>query len=67
MSAAEIIEEIKKLPQVEQEEVFALLTREVVAFRSTEGRSWLGRKLSFEQACDVVFRENRDLLELLAK
>ena len=30
-------------------------------------KRWLGKKLSFEEACDVVFRENHELLGLLAK
>jgi hypothetical protein len=30
-------------------------------------KPWLGKKLSFEEACDVVFRENRELLSALAK
>ena len=43
------------------------MVKKVLAERNPETKPWLGKKLSFEEACDVVFRENRDLLALLAK
>jgi hypothetical protein len=67
MSAAEIMQRIEELPVAEQEELFILLTKKVVGSRSTEAKPWVGKKLSFEEACDVVFRENRELLSALAK
>ncbi|MBC8094668.1 MAG: hypothetical protein H7Y43_02540 [Akkermansiaceae bacterium] len=67
MSTIEVMTEIEKLPANEQEEVFALLTRKMIAKRDPEAKAWLGKKLSFEDACDMVFRENRELLSLLAK
>jgi len=67
MSASEVIAELKKLPLKDKEDVFAFLAQEVVTARSGEARPWLGKKLTFEEACDVVFRENRELLGLLAK
>jgi hypothetical protein len=67
MSAAEVIEQINKLPSEAQKEVFAFLARKVMAGKGPSLKPWLGKKLSFEQACDVVFRENRELLNLLAK
>jgi hypothetical protein len=67
MSASEVIEEIKKLPSAEQQEIFVFLAEKVIANREPKGSSLLGKKLSFEEACDVVFRENRELLALLAK
>lgn len=67
MSATEVISEIEKLPPREQEEIFALLTRKMITKRAGEPKVWLGKKLSFDEACDVVFRENRELLSLLAK
>ena len=66
MSAVEVIEAIEKLPSEEQEKVFTFLAGKIVAKRDHSPK-WLGKKLSFEEACDVVFRENRDLLNLLAK
>lgn len=66
MSAIEIMQRIEELPLREQQELFVLLTKKVMG--SAAGtKSWLGQKLSFEQACDVVFRENRELLRALAK
>ncbi|MDB6123239.1 MAG: hypothetical protein JWQ71_2232 [Pedosphaera sp.] len=65
MSAAEVIEEINKLPVEEQKEVFAFLAEKIVAGRESDSRPLLGKKLSFEEACDVVFRENRELLASL--
>jgi hypothetical protein len=44
-----------------------LLTRKVVGGQGANAKPWLGKKLSFEEACDVVFRENRELLSALAK
>ena len=67
MSAAELIEQIDKLPAPEQEKLFAFLAGKIVAQRGEDPKRWLGKKLSFDEACNVVFRENRDLLGLLAK
>ena len=67
MSAAEIMHQIEELPDDEQREIFILLTKKVMGGRSVNAKQWLGKKLSFEQACDVVFRENRELLSALAK
>ena len=67
MSTREIIEQINKLPSAEQKEVFVFLAGKVVAAQGTNAKPWLGKKLSFEEACDVVFRENRELFSLLAK
>lgn len=61
------MEQIEKLPVSEQHEIFALLTRKVATETKSESKPWLGKKLSFEEACDVVFRENRELLSVLAK
>lgn len=62
-----MIEEINKLPVGDQREVFAFLARKILTYNSKEPKPWLGKKLSFDEACDVVFRENRELLNLLAK
>jgi hypothetical protein len=67
MSASEVIGQIEKLPSEEQEKVFTFLAEKIVRSRGGEPKRWLGKKLSFEDACDVVFRENRELLGLLAK
>jgi len=67
MSATEVIEQIDKLPSEEQKEVFTILARKIIASDRGTAKQWLGKKLSFDEACDVVFRENRDLLGLLAK
>ncbi len=67
MSTTEIMEQIERLPLSEQHEIFAKLARKVAAETATEPKPWLGKKLSFDEACDVVFRENRELLSLLAK
>lgn len=67
MSATEIMRQIEKLPDEEQQELFVLLTKKVVGGKSAGAKTWLGKELSFEEACDVVFRENRELLSALAK
>jgi hypothetical protein len=67
MSATELIAEIDKLPSEEQKEVFAFLARKILAGDDCASKPWLGKRLSFEEACEVVFRENRELLGLLAK
>lgn len=61
------MQQIEALPAKEQEELFILLTKKVVSGRGTNPKPWLGKKLSFEEACEVVFRENRELLSDLAK
>jgi hypothetical protein len=66
MSAAEVIEQIARLSSEDQEKVFAFLAGEVMSKRNGDSKKWLGKKMSFEEACDVVFRENRELLNLLA-
>ena len=67
MSAAEVIKEIERLPSQEQEKVFTFLAEKAMNSRGGDTKRWLGKKLSFQEACDVVFRENRELLSLLAK
>jgi len=67
MSAVEVIELIDKLPSDEQKKVFAFLAQKIIHNWDTNSKPWLGKKLSFEEACEVVFRENRELLSLLAK
>lgn len=66
MSATEIIKEIDRLPVEEQKEIFVFLTKKVIG-GDAPSKQWLGKNLSFEEACDVVFRENRELLSALAK
>ena len=67
MSATQVITEINNLPPAEQEEVFTFLTQKIITKRDSKIKPLLGKKLSFDEACDVVFRENRELLSLLAK
>lgn len=67
MSATEIMQQIEALPEKEQQELFVFLTRKVIGGKGTNSKPWIGKKLSFEEACDVVFRENRELLSALAK
>jgi hypothetical protein len=66
MSATEIIKEIDRLPVEDQKEIFVFLTKKVIS-AEVPSKRWLGKKLSFEEACDVVFRENRELLSALSK
>ncbi len=67
MSANEVLEQIEKLPAQEQEQVFTALAGRILARRDNDSKRWVGKKMSFEEACDVVFRENHELLGLLAK
>ncbi len=67
MSATEIMQHIEELPANEQQELFVLLTKKVIGSQAAGAKKWLGKKLSFEEACNVVFRENRELLSALAK
>lgn len=67
MSATEIIAEFEKLPVNEQKEVLISLTEKLVGKQGADMKPWLGKKLSFEEACEVVFRDNRELFALLAK
>jgi hypothetical protein len=67
MSTTELIAQIDKLPSAEQKEVFAFLARKILAGGDHASKPWVGKRLSFEEACEVVFRENRELLGVLAK
>lgn len=67
MSATEIMQQIEDLPDNEQQQLFVFLSKKIMRGRSPNSKEWLGKKLSFEEACDVVFRENRELLSALAK
>jgi hypothetical protein len=62
MIVTEVIEQIDKLPSKEQDRVFAFLAEKVITRREGDSKRWLGKKLPFAEACDVVFRENRELL-----
>lgn len=66
MSATEIMQQIESLPVEEQEELFVFLTKKVMGARG-DNKKWIGKKLSFNEACEVVFRENSGLLSDLAK
>ena len=67
MSATEILDQIDRLPAEVQQEIFVQLTKKVMAANGQSLKPWLGKQLSFDEACDVVFRENRELLQALAK
>ena len=67
MSATEIMRRIEELSVKEQQELCVMLTRKVAGGQGANAKPWFGKKLSFEEACDVVFRENRELLSALAK
>lgn len=67
MSTSEIKQQIEQLPPEEQKELFVFLTKKVIGAEAAKPKPWLGKNLSFEDACDVVFRENRELLSALAK
>ena len=67
MSAIEIMRQIEELPAKEQQELFVFLTKKVGGSQTAGAKQWIGKKLSFEDACNVVFRENRELLSALAK
>ncbi len=67
MSANEVIAQLDKLPTEEQQQVFVFLAQKLLPKEGSKSDQWLGRKMSFQEACDVVFRENRELLSLLAK
>ena len=67
MSATEVIEEIKKLPSEQQKEVFVFLAGNLIARQGPGSKQRLGQKLTFDEACDVVFRENRELFGLFAQ
>jgi hypothetical protein len=67
MSATQVIEEIQSLPAEEQQAVFAFVAKKIIGQKTDSGVQPVGQKLSFDEACDVVFRENRELLSLLAK
>lgn len=67
MNTSEILQQIEKLPIHQQKEIFVQLTKKIAGESGNAPKHWLGKTLSFEEACDVVFRENRELLSLLAK
>ena len=67
MSATEIMQQIEELPAKEQQELFVMLTKKVVGGQGANAKPWLGKELSFDEACDVVFRDTRELLSALAK
>jgi len=61
MSAAEVIEEIKKLPREEQAKVLVFLTQ------GREGEANYIDDESFAKAKDLVLKENAELLRRLAQ
>jgi hypothetical protein len=67
MNAVELHQQIEALPEHEQERLFVFLTEKIMNRRSANAAQWVGRKLSFNEACDVVFHENRELFRALAK
>ena len=69
MSAAEIIEQIKALPPVQQAEVAAFLRRmDSSVVREDQGTgTGAGREEHFRKAADHVFTEYQELLHKLAQ
>jgi len=67
MSATEVIAEINKLPPEEQKQVLIFLAKKLVPNAACDPKQHLGQALNFDEACDVIFRENRELLSLLAR
>lgn len=67
MSAAEIIEEIRKLPASEQEQVLEFLQSERGRDKGTTAGTRYASDSKFEKAADKVFREHAELLRRLAK
>jgi len=67
MSVTEVMTAIEKLPVKEQEQVFIWLGHTLMARRASSAISLIGKNLSFDKACEVVFRVNRELLGMLAK
>lgn len=61
------MQRIEELPDAEQQQLFVLLTKKIIGGRSANAKQWMGKALSFQDACDIVFRENRELLGALAK
>lgn len=71
MSAAAVIDQIKKLSAPERREVFTFVATELASMDAVEeGQdSCVERKhdMSFEEARDRVFREHRELFRRLAQ
>ena len=67
MSATEVIAELNKLPPEEQKQVLVFLAQKLAPNGVVDSKRHLGQQMSFEEACDVIFRENSELLSLLAK
>ena len=67
MSATEVIAELNKLPPEEQKQVLVFLAQKLAPNGAADLKRHLGQQMSFDEACDVIFRENSELLSLLAK
>ena len=68
MSATEVIEDLEKLPRIEQDKVFDYLARQRANLNVTESRPiTYASDTEAEAAGDVVFREHAELLRRLAK
>ncbi|SPE52129.1 hypothetical protein SBV1_1450005 [Verrucomicrobia bacterium] len=67
MSAAEIIEEIQKLPQSEQQQVVAFVERLRSGQAPDEPRIHYATDEQFTRAADKVLREHADLFRRLAQ
>ncbi|MEI6534256.1 MAG: hypothetical protein WCN98_02860 [Verrucomicrobiaceae bacterium] len=64
MSAAEVINIMRQLPEVERQEVIRFFSRENTAIKETPSA---GNKLSPDEAIDHVFKHYGDILAELAK
>ena len=67
MSAAEIIEQIKALPPVQQAEVAAFLRGMDSSVMREDQGTGAGREEHFRKAADHVFTEYQELLHKLAQ
>jgi hypothetical protein len=66
MSAEQIIAEIERLPEAEQRQVFSAVATMASKNGGVEESSY-NRRMSFEEAADLVFRENSEAFKKLAQ
>jgi len=67
VSAAEIIEEIRKLPPPEKERVLNILQNEHAQFKPGEAQVRFATDADFEKAADGVLRDHAELFRRLAQ
>lgn len=67
MSATQIIAEIERMPVSELEQVYSAVALKLAREKGVSGADLYARKMTFDEARELIFRENKEAYHRLAQ